>query len=131
MSRGVNKVILVGNVGSTPDQRAFSGGNVTSFSLATSESWKDKNTGAKQERTEWHKVSCFGRLADIAGEYLRQGSKVYIEGKIRTEKWQDKTGADRYTTKIIANELVMLGDKPSGQQAPPAPSKYTTDDIPF
>jgi single-strand DNA-binding protein len=104
MARGVNKVILVGNLGKDPETRYMpSGSAVTNLTLATSESWKDKQSGEQQERTEWHKIAMFGRLAEIAAEYLRKGSQVYIEGKIRTRKWQDKEGNDRYTTEIIAN----------------------------
>ena len=114
-SRGVNKVILVGNLGQDPETRYMpSGGAVTNISIATSESWKDKQTGEPQERTEWHRVALFNRLAEIAGEYLRKGSKVYIEGSLRTRKWQDQNGQDRYTTEIIANELQMLNSR--GQQ---------------
>lgn len=112
MARGINKVILVGNLGKDPETRYFpDGGAVTNVTLATSESWKDKNTGEQQERTEWHKVSFRGRLAEIAGEYLRKGSKVYIEGKLQTRKWQDQQGNDRYTTEIQANEMQMLDGK--------------------
>ena len=112
MARGVNKVIIVGTLGKDPETRYMpSGGAVTSFSVATNEEWKDKQTGEKQSRTEWHNISMFGKLAEIAGEYLKKGSQVYLEGSIRTEKWQDKEGNDRYTTKIIANEMQMLGGK--------------------
>jgi single-strand DNA-binding protein len=112
MARGVNKVILVGNLGKDPETRYMpSGSAVTNLTLATSESWKDKQTGDQQERTEWHKIAMFGRLAEIAAEYLRKGSQVYIEGKIRTRKWQDKEGKDRYTTEIIADEMQMLGSR--------------------
>jgi single-strand DNA-binding protein len=119
-SRGVNKVILVGNLGRDPETRYMpSGSAVTNLRLATSEQWKDKTTGENQERTEWHSVAMFGRLAEIAAEYLRKGSKVYIEGKLRTRKWQDKTdGKDRYTTEIIADEMQMLDSKGSGAGAP-------------
>jgi single-strand DNA-binding protein len=110
MARGINKVILIGNLGNDPDTKYMpSGGAVTNVSLATSETWKDKQTGQAQERTEWHRVVFFNRLAEIAGEYLRKGSKVYIEGSLRTRKWQDKTsGQDRYTTEIVASEMQML-----------------------
>ncbi len=112
MSRGINKVILIGNLGADPEVRyAASGGAITNIRLATSESWKDKQTGDQQERTEWHRVVFFGKLGEIAGEYLRKGSKVYIEGSIRTEKWQGQDGQDRYTTKIIANEMQMLDSR--------------------
>ncbi len=112
-SRGINKVILIGNLGREPEVRYLpSGGAVTHLNLATSETWKDKQTGAQQERTEWHRVVLFNRLAEIAKEYLKKGSKVYIEGSIRTQKWQDKnTGVDRYTTEIIAAEMHMLDNR--------------------
>ena len=115
MARGVNKVILVGNCGQDPDTRYMpSGGAVTNVSLATSESWKDKS-GEQQERTEWHRIVFFNRLAEIAGEYLKRGSKIYVEGALRTRKWQDKeSGQDRYTTEIVANEMQML-DSRGGQ----------------
>ena len=110
MSKGVNKVTLIGNLGSDPDIRATQGGSqVVNISLATSETWKDKQTGQKQEKTEWHKVVFFGKLAEIAGQYLKKGSQIYIEGSLRTEKWQDKEGRDQYTTKVIANDLTLLG----------------------
>jgi len=109
MARGVNKVILIGNLGTDPEVRYMpSGGAVANISIATSESWKDKTTGEKQERTEWHKVVMYGRLGEIAGEYLKKGSKVYVEGRIQTRKWQGQDGQDRYTTEIIANEMQML-----------------------
>jgi single-strand DNA-binding protein len=115
MARGVNKVILVGNLGKDPETRYMpSGSAVTNLTLATSESWKDKQSGEAQERTEWHKVAMFGRLAEIAAEYLRKGSQVYIEGKLRTRKWQDKEGKDRWTTEIVADEMQMLGSKGGG-----------------
>ncbi len=119
MARGVNKVILIGNLGKDPEVRYMpSGGAVANVTLATSESWKDKTTGEKKESTEWHNVVFFNRLAEIAGEYLKKGAKVYIEGSLRTEKYQDKnTGADRYTTKIIANDMQML-DSRGGQGSP-------------
>ncbi len=110
MSKGVNKVIIVGNLGQDPETRYLSsGGAVTSFSVATSESWKDKQTGQKQERTEWHRIVTFNKLAEICGQYLTKGSKVYIEGKLQTRKWQDQSGQDRYTTEIVASEMQMLG----------------------
>lgn len=113
-SRGVNKVILVGNLGKDPEVRYLpSGSAVTSFNVATSQAWKDKQTGNMQERTEWHRVVSFNRLAEIAAEYLKKGAKVYIEGSLRTQKWQDKTGADRYTTEIVANEMQMLDGRGS------------------
>jgi single-strand DNA-binding protein len=114
MARGINKVILIGNLGADPEIRYMpSGSAVTNISLATSETWKDKTTGQPQERTEWHRVACFNRLAEIAAEYLHKGSKVYIEGSLRTRKWTDKSGHDRYTTEIIANEMQMLDRKDS------------------
>lgn len=116
MARGVNKVILIGNLGKDPDVRYMpSGSAVTNVTIATSESWKDKQSGEKQERTEWHNVVFFNRLGEIAGEYLKKGSKVYVEGSLRTRKWQDKTsGQDRYTTEIVANEMQMLDSKGGG-----------------
>ena len=118
MARGVNKVILVGNLGKDPETRYMpSGSAVTNLTLATSESWKDKQTGEQQDRTEWHKIAMFGRLAEIAAEYLRKGSQIYIEGKLRTRKWQDKEGKDRYTTEIVADEMQMLGSKGGGASA--------------
>ena len=118
MARGVNKVILIGNLGKDPETRYMpSGSAVTNLTLATSESWKDKQSGEQQERTEWHKVAMFGRLAEIAAEYLRKGSQVYIEGKLRTRKWQDKEGKDRWTTEIVADEMQMLGGKGGGASA--------------
>ena len=137
-SRGVNKVILVGNIGQDPETRYTpSGSAVTRVSVATSDTWKDKQSGQAQERTEWHRVVFFNRLAEIAGEYLRKGGKVYIEGSLRTNKWQDQQGQDRYTTEIVANEMQMLdsrgasdnagsygGDSyPSQERAAPAPAR--------
>ena len=117
MARGVNKVTIVGNCGQDPETRFMpSGGAVTNLSIATSESWKDKNTGEQQERTEWHRVVFFNRLAEIAGEYVKKGSKLYIEGSLRTRKWQGQDGQDRYTTEIVASEMQML-DSRGGQQA--------------
>lgn len=159
-SRGINKVILVGNLGNDPEHRVLpSGGAVTNLSIATSETWKDKNTGQQQERTEWHRVVFFNRLAEIAAEYLRKGSKIYVEGSLRTRKWQDQSGQDRYTTEIVANEMQMLdsrgastgdhgasggGQPPYGNYESPQPSTTATggfnqggtldpldDDIPF
>ena len=146
MARGINKVILVGNLGADPDTRYMpSGGAVTNLSIATSESWKDKQTGEQKERTEWHKVAMFGRLAEISAEYLRKGSQVYIEGKLRTRKWQDKDGNDRWTTEVIADEMQMLGGRggggapmaggdnysqPSQPQRAAEPDDFD-DDIPF
>ena len=146
MARGINKVILVGHLGADPDTRYMpSGSAVTNLRLATTESWKDKTSGDKQERTEWHNVALFGRLAEIAAEYLRKGSQVYIEGRLRTRKWQDKQGADRWSTEVVASEMQMLGGRSAGASAPamtdttPAPSPVAQagsspdfdDDIPF
>jgi len=155
MARGVNKVIIVGNLGGDPETRYMpSGSAVTNLTVATNESWKDKQTGEQKERTEWHKVAMFNRLAEIAAEYLRKGSQVFIEGKLRTRKWQDQSGQDRWTTEIIADEMQMLGGRggaggnfggggggggaPSGGgqkgggNAPPQPGPDDfDDDIPF
>ena len=115
MARGVNKVILVGTLGKDPEVRySQAGAAMTSISVATNESWKDKVTGEKQERTEWHRVKFFGRLAEIAGEYLKKGGQVYIEGSLRTEKYTDKHGVEKYSTDIIANEMQMLGGRAEG-----------------
>ena len=115
MARGINKVILIGNLGADPETRAMpSGMTVANLSVATSENWKDKQSGENKERTEWHKVALFGRLGEIAGEYLKKGSKVYIEGSLRTRKWQDKQGNDRYTTEIVANDMQMLDGRGGG-----------------
>lgn len=115
MARGVNKVILVGTLGNDPEVKYMpNGGAVTNLSIATNEAWTDKNTGQKQERTEWHRIVAFRRLAEIMGEYLRKGSQVYIEGKLQTRKWQDQSGQDRYTTEIVANEMQMLGGRSGG-----------------
>ncbi|MGD0502772.1 MAG: single-stranded DNA-binding protein [Steroidobacteraceae bacterium] len=115
MARGVNKVILVGNLGADPETRSMpSGMTVTNIRIATSESWKDKASGAQQERTEWHSIALFGRLGEIAAEYLRKGSQVFVEGKLRTRKWQDKQGNDRFTTEIIADNMQMLGARGGG-----------------
>ncbi len=135
MARGVNKVIIIGNLGNDPEQKAMPNGNaVVNITVATSESWKDKQTGQQQERTEWHRVVFFNRLAEIAGQYLSKGSKVYLEGSLRTRKWQDQSGNDRYTTEIVASEMQMLDSRESGgqyqapqQQAPrqqQAPQQY-------
>ena len=129
MARGINKVIVVGNLGQDPEVRyTQSGAAVTNISVATSEQWKDKNSGEDVVKTEWHRIVFFGRLAEIAGEYLKRGSQVYIEGKLQTRKWQDQNNQDRYTTEIVANEMQMLGAKSGGQgqfggggQAPAAP----------
>lgn len=142
MARGINKVILVGNLGNDPEIKHMpSGGAVTNISIATSTSWKDKNTGEQKEKTEWHRVVFFNKLAEIAGEYLRKGSQVYIEGRLQTRKWQDSNGQDKYTTEVIANEMQMLGGRSNAgndySQSPapankPAPDfDQFDDDIPF
>ena len=149
MARGVNKAIILGSLGQDPDIRYTAGGAaVANISIATNEQWKDKESGEMQERTEWHRVVFFGRLAEIVGEYLRKGSQVYVEGRIQTRKWQDKEGHDRYTTEIVANEMQMLGSKSGGttasfdqsspaEQSAPATSGAKSsnddfdDDIPF
>ena len=150
MSKGVNKVILIGNCGQDPETRHTPSGNaVTNLSIATSESWKDKSSGEQQERTEWHRVVFFNRLAEIAGEYVKKGSKVYVEGSLRTRKWQGQDGQDRYTTEIVASNMQMLdsrmadGDNhtaPAQRPAPPPQNQpmgaHTAaqnfdDDIPF
>ncbi len=155
MARGINKVILIGNLGNDPDVRYTSGGSpIANVSLATSESWRDKETGDQQERTEWHRIVFFGRLAEIVSEYLRKGSKVYVEGRLRTNKWQDRDGNDRYTTEIVAYDMQMLdgrggtGEEFAGasgqarkQSAANAPARqentpgnggeFVDDDIPF
>lgn len=125
MAKGINKVILIGNLGADPEVRYMpSGGAVANINVATSETWKDKQSGENQERTEWHRVVFFNRLAEIVGEYLRKGSKIYVEGSLRTRKWQDQNGTDRYTTEIVANEMQMLDSRggSSGEytSAPPA-----------
>src|SRR5499427_7249008 len=118
MARGINKVILIGNLGADPETRAMpSGTTVANLRVATSESWRDKQSGEQQERTEWHRVALFGRLAEIAGEYLRKGSQVYIEGSLRTRKWQDKQGNERYSTEIVGNDMQMLGGRGGGASA--------------
>ena len=115
MARGINKVIIVGNLGADPDSRAMPSGNaVTNISVATSESWNDRDTGEKKEKTEWHRVVFFNRLAEIAAQYLKKGSQVYVEGKLQTRKWEDKEGNERWTTEIVANQMQMLGDRMSG-----------------
>jgi len=112
---GVNKVIIVGNLGNDPEVRySQSGAAIANISVATSDSWKDKNTGEKQERTEWHRIVMFNRLGEIAGEYLKKGSKVYIEGKLQTRKWQDQQGQDRYSTEIVADQMQMLDSRGGG-----------------
>jgi single-strand DNA-binding protein len=145
--RGVNKVILIGNLGQDPETKSLpSGSAVTNIRVATSETWKDKQTGEKKEATEWHTVVFFDRLAEIAGQYLKKGSKVYIEGSLRTRKWQDKNGNDRYSTEVRANEMQMLDSKGGGSgggnyerparaenasAAPVAEKSFEDDDIPF
>ena len=149
MARGVNKVILVGNLGKDPEVRySPSGSAMANVTLATTESWKDKQTGEKQEKTEWHRVVFFNRLAEIVGEYLKKGSQVYVEGRLQTRKWQGQDGQDRYTTEIVANEMQMLGgragggtsdwgasqDSGAGQSTPPSsspPADDFDDDVPF
>jgi single-strand DNA-binding protein len=161
MAKGINKVILVGNLGNDPEVKYMpSGGAVTNFSLATADSWKDKTSGERVDKTEWHRVVFFNRLAEIAGEYLKKGSQVYIEGSLRTRKWQDQGGQDRYTTEIVGSEMQMLGSRSGGdasysggqsapqqsarppaakpaqnqsRQAPPAAQNFDDfdDDIPF
>jgi len=150
MARGVNKVILVGNCGKDPETRYMpSGGAVTNISIATSESWKDKQSGETKERTEWHNIVFFNRLAEVVGEYVRKGSQIYVEGSLRTRKWQDKNGQDKYTTEVVASEMQMLGSRQGGgdsyapaqssnqsSQAQPQPAAAVVedgfdDDIPF
>ncbi len=147
MARGVNKVILVGNLGKDPEVRYMpSGGAVANVTIATSEQWKDKQTGEQKERTEWHNVVFYQRLAEIVGEYLKKGSQVYVEGSLRTRKWQDKEGRDRWTTEIVANEMQMLGSRggagaparensqPARQAAPAAGGGFDEpfdDEVPF
>lgn len=120
MARGINKVILIGNLGKEPETKYLpSGGAVTNITVATSESWKDKQTGKLEERTEWHRVVFFNRLAEIAAEYLKKGSKVYIEGSLRTRKWQGQDGQDRYTTEIVASDMQMLDGKGEATDSQP------------
>ena len=120
MARGVNKAIIVGTLGQDPDVKyTATGSPVVNISVATNETWKDKQTGEAQERTEWHRIVIFGKLAEIAAQYLKKGSQAYFEGKIQTRKWQDKSGQDRYTTEIVANEMQMLGGKPGGGSTVP------------
>lgn len=153
MARGINKCILVGNLGADPEVRySPSGAAVTNIRIATSEVWRDKQSGEQQERTEWHRIVFFGRLAEIAGEYLKKGQQVYVEGRLQTRKWQDRDGNDRFTTEIVANEMQMLGGRGGGgsggsaswddagssrggsgggQQGQQAPADDFEDDIPF
>ena len=145
MARGVNKVILVGNLGQKPEMRYTQTNTaVATLSIATSESWKDKDSGEQREKTEWHRVVFFGKLAEIAEQYLDKGSQLYVEGKLQTRKWQDKEGNDRYTTEILGNEMNMLGGRqssgdggsydqsqPTSQSAPSQASQISEEDIPF
>jgi len=154
MARGVNKVILVGNLGRDPEMKyTASGAAIANITVATSESWNDKQTGEKVEKTEWHRVVAFQRLAEIMGEYLKKGSQVYIEGKLQTRKWQDQNGQDRYTTEVVANDMQMLGGRggeagggrsqgggggfrnnpqtPQTQAKPKPDNDFADDDIPF
>jgi len=131
MARGVNKVMLIGNVGGDPEVRYMPNGSaVTTITLATSETWKDKQTGQAQERTEWHRVVFFNRLGEIAGEYLRKGSKVYVEGALRTNKWQDQEGKDRYRTEIIGNEMQMLDSRGANNDGAPQQGGYQQQPAP-
>ena len=147
MARGVNKVTLIGNLGNDPELRSTqSGSAVANITLATSESWRDKETQETKERVEWHRIIFFGRLAEVVNEYLRKGSQVYVEGRIQTRKWQDKDGNDRYTTEIVANEMQMLGSRGTNSESPASQQSASTsqpasqsaivnepfdDDIPF
>lgn len=143
MSKGVNKVILVGNCGQDPEMRQMSNGSaVANVTLATSDSWTDKNTGQRQERTEWHRVVFFNRLAEIVGEYVRKGRQIYVEGRLQTRKWTDQNGQDRYTTEIVASEMQMLSSKENSglsssaavgqsQDAPADSLVESEDDVPF
>lgn len=129
MARGVNKVILIGNLGSDPELRYTpSGSAVANVNLATTETWRDKVSGELQDRTEWHRIVFFNRLAEIVGEYLRKGSKVYVEGSLRTRKWQDKTGIERHTTEIIANEMHILDSRTGTRTDKPLDTTSTTQD---
>ena len=143
-SRGVNKVILVGNLGKDPEMKyTTSGAAIANITVATSESWNDKQSGEKVEKTEWHRIVAFQRLAEIMGEYLTKGSQVYIEGKIQTRKWQDQNGQDRYTTEVVANDMQMLGGGVTDSKRNPTPpaqnqaaqpttaGDFADDDIPF
>lgn len=135
MARGINKVILVGHLGADPETRYMpSGGAVANVSLATEESWKDRDTGEKKSRTEWHRVTFYNRIAEVVSEYLRKGSLIYVEGKLRTRKWQDQSGNDRYTTEVIAEQMQMLGGRERSGAAQSQPSQSPeelNDDIPF
>lgn len=135
--RGINKVIILGNVGQPPEIRYLpNGGAVANFTIATSETWKDKNSGEKQEKTEWHRCTAYRKLAEIIGEYVIKGSKVYVEGKLQTRKWQGQDGQDRYTTEIIVYEMQMLNSQnstqsPNQSEPQPATEDNFDDDIPF
>jgi single-strand DNA-binding protein len=146
MSKGINKVILVGNCGQDPEVRYMpSGGAVTNLSIATSESWQDKKTGNQEKRTEWHKIVAFGKLAEIVEQYVKKGTKLYVEGSLRTRKWQGQDGQDRYTTEIVASDMQMLDNKQTnpmrseastpladgGQRTSQAAEVEESDDIPF
>lgn len=140
MAKGINKVILVGHLGQDPEVKYMpSGSAVANVSIATTESWKDKNTGEKKDKTEWHRVIFFARLAEVVGEYLRKGSQIYVEGRLQTRKWTDKNGVERYSTEIVANEMQMLGGKGQRQdddsaetsRAEPAGAEFEDSDIPF
>lgn len=141
MARGINKAIVVGNLGRDPEVRYSANGNaIANVTLATTDSWKDKQSGERQEKTEWHRVVFFGRLAEIAGEYLKKGSQVYVEGRLQTRKWEDRDGNERYTTEIVAADMQMLGGRggdasssapPDYGQADAAPGGDFDDDIPF
>lgn len=142
MARGINKVILIGNLGADPESRVMQNGTpVTNISIATSESWTDRNTNQKQEKTEWHRVVFYNRLAEVVSQYLRKGSKIYVEGKLRTRRWQDSTGVERYMTEVIASEMQMLdsrgsgdGHQQQGHQPPSSPQPANMnfdDDVPF
>lgn len=132
MARGVNKVILIGNLGNDPEVRYTPNGSaVANISLATSETWRDKQSGELQERTEWHRVVFFNRLAEIVGQYLRKGSKIYVEGALRTRKWTDKTGAERYTTEVVAGEMHMLDSKTAGSAERSHPSAQASHGEPM
>ena len=132
MAQGINKVIIVGNLGQDPESRSFpDGGSVCNISVATSESWKDKQTGQQKESTEWHRIVFKNRLAEIAQQYLRKGSKVYIEGKLKTRKWTNQQGQDQYTTEVMASQMQMLDGKNDNQSAAPqAPQQHTYQNAP-
>ncbi len=128
MARGINKVILIGNLGADPETRHTAGGSaVTNLSVATSEGWRDRQSGEMQEKTEWHRVVMFSKLAEIAGEYLRKGSKIYVEGRLQTRKWQDRDGNDRWTTEIVANDMQMLDSRGGGEPLEDRGGGYGSD----